>query len=249
MKKQLYFLIMMLGIAFPGLSQENSEEKKPTNYGTSNHFQVDLGINDYLENNDFPAQNDAIYAVKPFGSWYVALRSVNDTHVHGALHILWGIDVSWYNFKFENDALRLSKQPGGVEFSEDPRDVSALKSKLTATYLNASLVPMLRFGQSKGHHHSWMEWCGDREKEGFRIGAGAYGGYKIGSYAKYVVEETGDKKRDKDKGSFYLNNLRYGLRFQAGYRGVDVFANYDLNELFAEDRGPELHAFSFGVML
>jgi len=39
------------------------------------------------------------------------------------------------------------------------------------------------------------------------------------------------------------------LRFQMGYRGIDFYANYDLNELFVEGRGPQLNAFSFGFVL
>jgi hypothetical protein len=32
-------------------------------------------------------------------------------------------------------------------------------------------------------------------------------------------------------------------------RSLDVFFNYDLNDLFNEGRGPELNAFSFGIIL
>ena len=64
-----------------------------------------------------------------------------------------------------------------------------------------------------------------------------------------VTKEDGDKEKDKDKDGFYLNNFRYGVRGQIGFRGIDIFFNYDLNELFADNRGPELNAFSFGVVL
>ena len=76
-----------------------------------------------------------------------------------------------------------------------------------------------------------------------------YAGYRIASYTKYVTKEDGDKEKDKDKDGFYLNNFRYGVRGQIGFRGIDIFFNYDLNELFADNRGPELNAFSFGVVL
>ncbi len=48
---------------------------------------------------------------------------------------------------------------------------------------------------------------------------------------------------------YYLNNLRYGARLQIGFRGVDLFANYDLNDLFSVKKAPELHAVSFGIVL
>ena len=44
-----------------------------------------------------------------------------------------------------------------------------------------------------------------------------------------------------------MNNLRYGLRLQFGFRDTDFFFNYDLNELFSAGKGPKVNAFSFGV--
>jgi hypothetical protein len=82
----------------------------------------------------------------------------------------------------------------------------------------------------------------------FRIGAGPYVGYRIASRSKLVYSEDGDVEKEKDRDSFYLNNLRYGARLQLGFRSTDLFFNYDLNELFVEGKGPKLNAFSFGII-
>ncbi|MBA4054703.1 MAG: hypothetical protein C0490_08335, partial [Marivirga sp.] len=74
-----------------------------------------------------------------------------------------------------------------------------------------------------------------------------YVGYRIASHSKIVYKEDG-KEKDKEHDSFYLNNFRYGVRLQVGYRATDLFFNYDLNELFASGKGPNLNAFSFGVI-
>ncbi|MBL6448134.1 hypothetical protein JMN32_17580 [Fulvivirga sp. 29W222] len=254
MKKLFTIALVMLAISYQTLAQDEAEDKKEKkSLGTHNHFNIDLGTNNYLQDGEFPNDNDAPYSVKPFGSWYVSLRSINDTHIGGPLHLLWGPDVSWYNFKFENENIRLSKVNDQVIFSE-VTDLDSKKSKLTVAYINFSAVPMLKFGKdnrrSHRHHHCWGDWEYHTGNESqFRIGAGAYAGYKIGSYTKTVIEDEGDKKKDRDKGSYYLNNFRYGVRVQAGFRGVDVFVNYDLNTLFVENKGPELNAFSFGVVL
>lgn len=246
----MLFIILFAGLSVTTFAQSDSDEKekkRKRNYGTHNHFNIDLGINNFLEDGKSPEDNNALYAVKPWGSWYVALKSTNDTHIGGAFHVQWGVDVSWYNFKFQNEGLRLTEGPEGVEFSEYAGEFNPEKSKLTAAYLGASFVPMLKFGDKRRHgHFDWFDWD---EDEGFRIGLGGYGGYKIASYAKYVVEQNGDKEKDKDKDGFFLSNFRYGVRLQMGYRGVDIFVNYDLNPLFVEDKGPELNAFSFGVVL
>lgn len=247
---QLFYatMILFLFATIGAQAQDKEEEKRKRNFGTHNFFDIDLGINNFLEDGQSPDENNAAYAVKPWGSWYVALKSVNETHVGGPFNLQWGVDVSWYNFKFQNEALRLSEDPNQIIFGEETGDFSPIKSKLTAAYINVSLVPMLKFGE-RSHHSDSFHWHGWRNDGGFRIGAGGYAGYKIASYAKYVTEVDGDKDKDRDKDGFYLNNFRYGVRLQMGFRDVDVFVNYDLNELFAENRGPQLNAFSFGVVL
>jgi hypothetical protein len=222
-----------------------NKEKK--NYGTSYSFNIDFGINNYLENGKFPDDNNALYAVKPFGSWNIALNWVNSTHVAGPLYLEWGPGVSWYNFKFDNTDTRILKTDDGLEFKVADPDVNSIKSKLVASYVNMSLVPMLDFGRRT---HSGKFSFMDKNSRGFRFGIGGYGGYRIGSRTKFVVKDDGgDKEREKDKKNFYLNNWRYGLRFQMGYRGIDFYANYDLNTLFAEGKEPQLNAFSFGIVL
>lgn len=219
--------------------------KSNSNRGTSYSFNIDFGINNYLEDGKFPDDNNALYAVKPFGSWNIAMNWVNSTHVGGPLYLEWGPGISWYNFKFENTDTRILKADDELIFYEAV-DENSIKSKLVATYLNASIVPMLDFGRrNRGGRFTFME----KTSRGFRLGAGVYGGYRIGSRTKYVTKDDGNRERDKEKRNFYLNNWRYGVRVQMGYRGIDFFANYDLNDLFVENKGPQLNAFSFGIVL
>lgn len=87
----------------------------------------------------------------------------------------------------------------------------------------------------------------NNHSESFRIGLGPYAGYRIDSYTKLQYKEEGEKRRERNHDPFYLNNIRYGLRFQIGFRDTDLFFNYDMNELFASGKGPKLNAFSFGI--
>ena len=74
-------------------------------------------------------------------------------------------------------------------------------------------------------------------------------GYRIDSYTKQMYYENGDKMKTHNHDNYYLNNLRYGLRLQLGFRDTDIFFNYDMNELFTDGKGPKLNAFSFGITL
>jgi hypothetical protein len=206
-------------------------------------FNFDLGTNNYLADGKFPDKDNALYSVRPWGSWYVAANSIQRTRIASKFFIEWGIGLSWYTFKFQEDNVLIEKDDTGIQFKEDTRDVNFKKSKLSASYVTASLIPVIDF---RGRGKKPRIW--DGHSSSFRIGAGPYVGYRIGSRSKLVYEEDGDREKDKNKDSFYLNNFRYGARVQIGFRSTDLFFNYDFNELFSEGKGPSLNAFSFGVI-
>ncbi len=222
---------------------------------TTHHFNIDLGLNNWLENGEFPDANNSPYAIKPFGSWYVGLNSTNTTWIGGPLFLDWGLGVSWYNWKLEDPDYRIEKSDTRVELIRNPAQ-AGLKSKLTASYINAQVVPMFDFSRGRRRVTS-IESNGVRfrrySRRGFRFGLGGYVGYRLGSHSKFVFKDGGSREKDKENGNFFLENVRYGLRAQIGWKGVEIFANYDLNEVFSTGRGPlgsdGLNAVSFGITL
>ncbi len=218
-------------------------EKNHWRRGTHHTFNIDLGTNNYLTDGKFPDETNELYSVRPWGSWYVGLNQVMRTRVTRKFFIEWGAGVSWYNFKFQNDRTIITKNQDDISFSEDIRDFNFTKSKLTAAYINANLIPMIDFGGNRRKASLFDGYHSDS----FRIGMGPYVGYRIDSYSKLVYEDQGEKNKEHDHSNFFLNNLRYGARLQFGFNDVDLFFNYDMNELFVENKGPKLNAFSFGV--
>jgi hypothetical protein len=206
-------------------------------------FNFDLGTNNYLADGKFPDTDNALYSVRPWGSWYIAGSSVQRTRVGRNFFLEWGAGLSFYNFKFQDDAVMIQKNDDGVVFITDLREVNHKKSKLTASYVTASFVPVLDFNDHSRKPRMW-----DGYGNSFRIGIGPYVGYRISSRSKLVYTEDGNREKEKERNNFYLNNFRYGARLQLGFRNTDLFFNYDLNELFAEGKGPKLNAFSFGVI-
>ena len=203
---------------------------------------VDFGTNNFLADKQFPDGSE-LYSVRPWGSWYLGVNSVQRTRLGRNAFVEWGLGVSWYNFKFQEHNVLVEKDELGVHFVADTRDVEYIKSKLSATFINASLIPVLDFGD---HSRKRRMWDGNGSE--FRIGFGPYIGYRISSKSKLVYKEDGHRETEKNRDSFYLNNLRYGLRLQLGLRSTDLFVNYDMNELFARDKGPRLNALSFGFI-
>jgi hypothetical protein len=211
---------------------------------------LDFGMNNYLGEDGFPDASNEQYTVRPWGSWYVAIQPGWQTHITGKFALDYAVSVSWYNFKFQDASTWLIKGEDQVIFDRYPPETKATKSKLTVVYLNAFLVPTFDFGyrvKRKIYEDGTASKKTYYRNSKFRIGLGPYVGYRIDSYTKLVARPSGSKERSRTKDNFFLNNIRYGARFAVGVGVVDFFVNYDINTLFAEDRGPELNAFSFGI--
>lgn len=232
-------------------SSDDDKDKSRRRYrGTRQSVSFDIGTNNYLTSGGkFPDPGTDMHTVRPWGSWYVAVNSVHRSRLSRTFFVEWALGLSQYNFKFQNDDIQVVKEVDGVKFRTDVRlnepgnEIDFKKSKLSAIFLNASFVPVIDFG---GNYRKPVMFDG-RRSDSFRIGFGPYAGYRIDSYTRQVFEDDGDKKKDKNRDNYYLNNVRYGLRLQLGVKDTDLFFNYDLNELFTSGKGPQLNAFSFGV--
>ncbi len=217
---------------------------------TRQYFNVDIGTSNWMSNGKIP--NNEQYTVKPWASWYIGLNSIQKTSIDGPLFLEWGPGISWYNWKFEDRTTRVTKGDTEVEFNaETPLPgVDYRMSKLGTSYINFSVVPMLDFsyGNHKVEKDGKFKKYTTKKRDGIRIGAGMYAGMRLGGRAVYTIKENGDKDKIKDKNDYYLENFRYGIRGQVGFKGVDFFANYDLNNVFTSGNGPKLNGFSFGLI-
>ena len=90
----------------------------------------------------------------------------------------------------------------------------------------------------------------DTGRNGLRIGIGPYAGYRLGGRSKFVYRELNGsgRKKEKEPAGSYLNNFRYGIRGEVGFKSVTFFTTYDFNPLFHQSLSPELHPVSFGIV-
>ncbi|MFZ6665612.1 hypothetical protein [Peijinzhouia sedimentorum] len=246
-------------------SEKKVEVRVDETVKTKRSFNIDLGINNFIEGettqvnfsqieSQLPPQSIILgdqYDVKPWGSWYVALGYNNQTKVVGPFTINYGGSFSFYNFKFGNTATVVEKLNDQTVFYERP-NADGIKSKLAISHVNLHFVPMFDFGFGRKtviQRENGPVTINRYRDYGFRIGAGVYAGHRLGTHAKYRYRTDGNAQRDKDKDNFFLEDWRYGIRGQIGWRNLDVFVNYDMNHMFKKDRGPELNAISFGLIL
>lgn len=188
-----------------------------------NFLESEIGINIWPSDKGAPT-------VKPWGSWYVALNSTGTWKASKNFHLKSSLGVSWYNFKFEDRNQIAVKTTDGLEFQEFT-DGTGTKSKISASFLNLTLVPTIRTNDGN-----------------LRFGAGGYAGLRVGGRGKFVYDDAdGNQKKQFEKSNMFVENFRYGLRSEIGVGDVTFFFNYDLNDLFQANRGPEFQAMSFGV--
>jgi hypothetical protein len=224
---------------------DDEEDKKRYRYYPRSRFNfvLDVGLDNYLENGSFPTGNQT-YALNPIGSWYWNLGPTFKTHLFGPVFIDMGITFALNVHRFDDHRTRLIADDTGVSFVLDSGAVSYSKSKLSTWHIQAKAVPMLQFGSNR--RKSWRMW--NSVDKGFRIGAGPYVGYRIWSRTKYVYDDGNGKRKDKKTASHLLSNVRYGIRGQIGIAGLDLFVEYDLNEMFQENQGaPPLQRIQFGI--
>lgn len=143
-----------------------------------------------------------------------------------------GIGFQFNRLMFENNTILVPFKDSIVAFDGG---ISYSKNMLKSSFLTVPLL--LQFNTSKNHNKS------------FHIAVGGQVAIKLGSRSKQVYDVNGDKKRDIYKSDYNLNPFQYGLTARVGYGKVNVFANYNLSEVFKSGKGPELYPFQIGVTL
>lgn len=210
--------------------EEDDEVKITDRYPTKRRkfnvdFNTELGINLVNPTGEMPE-------VKPWGSWYYAINLEGTYKASRNFQLISSLGVNWYNFKLEDRSLIAVKNPDGISWEEFEGGIGT-KSKISASYANFTLVPTLLTNNHK-----------------LRLGLGGYAGVRIGGRGKFVYDdENGDKQKQFEKSNMYVENFRYGARGEVGVGDITLFFNYDLNNLFQENLGPEVNAMSFGITI
>ena len=218
---------------------EEKVVKKSSSFIKYNHeIDFSLGLNNYLNSeNQFPDNDNRDFSLDPLSSWTYGIHSNHQISVSPFVKFNFQLGVLWNNFALADNNFQFARGSEQVELIDASfarPDINPTRSKLNITYLNFNLVPMIHLGKNS---------------DAFRFGAGPYGSYRIASKSKFKYDEDG---KDIENNNFYINNWKYGIKAQIGWKGVDLFATYDLSPIFIENRGPEanypLRAISFGVI-
>ncbi|MDQ4141853.1 MAG: outer membrane beta-barrel protein [Bacteroidota bacterium] len=195
---------------------------------------LDLGLNTFV---NVPEANNSLYDLKPIGSRYISLKQYISTRIGGVkspLHLRTGLELAFNNYMLDKNR-RIADENNVTVFYNEPT-LSLEKSKLTTSSLNLPLVAELIFKDKNG-------------KESFKIGGGGFVGYRLGSHTKIKYQREGNTYKDKERGNYNLEDMQYGVNFLIGYKWINLFAKYNLNDLFKDNRGPNMNVVSFGFRI
>ncbi|MFH2140943.1 MAG: outer membrane beta-barrel protein [Bacteroidota bacterium] len=196
---------------------------------------IDIGLNTYLNDNYTSVLNydDRYLELNTGKSWGVGVNLLEKSiaFCSNKFGLVTGLGFTFNNYRFNQnvvlmpDSAKLYAVDGLVDFE---------KNKLVVTYLTVPLIFEYQISTGKK----------DRR---IHISAGGIGGLKIGSHTKYVYKSGDQRHKDKINEDFHLSPFTYGATLRIGYRGLNLFANYNISTLFENNEGPELYPLTIGL--
>lgn len=146
-----------------------------------------------------------------------------------------GLGFNFNNYRFKNN-YRI--------YDTDTKVVSALdtiynfrKSKMMVSSIK---IPVIIEFQSKKNK---------KDKRLFYINAGMFASYNMSSHMKYVYDRNNEKVKVKNYESFYLNPFQYGITARIGIGFFEIYAEYNISEMFKDNEDLHVNQFSIGVVL
>ncbi len=197
----------------------------------------DLGVNGYVDkdwNIDVPAEYDYL-TLKYEKSIDVNINiyEQNFNLARQKFGMLTGIGLRWNNYRFSNNVVLSGDSSTIYGYYDNSRNWA--NSKLVVNY---PTLPLLFEHQSNRY----------MRKNSFHVTAGVMFGWRYASHTKMLYFDDG-RHKPKTSDSFHLSPFRYDAMFRIGWGIINLYANYSMNTLFKEDRGPELYPFAVGITL
>ena len=194
----------------------------------------DMGYNTFL-NSDYKAQIDEPYTAMEdlhgWGSFDVNLHMFRSrvNIAKGYLNFNYGLSFEWHHYRFDNN---FSIMPDVDTFTINTETIEYEKNKFNTTHLT---LPVLIGFETK----PWDTEHSFRMQFGYSPGLMLRGKTKL----KY------DGQKDIEKDDFHLAQFRHEVNYIIGYGDFNLYASYDVNSMFAEGEGPDLHPFSVGLVI
>lgn len=149
-------------------------------------------------------------------------------------HLVTGMGFEFNNYRIENNYI-LKTNTDYLEAFYDS-SYTYKRNKLSTVYFQ---IPLLfQFDTKKLNRNST-----------FHVLLGVVGGVRVSSHTKRVFETDGAKAETKTWDDFNLAPFRWSAMLKIGYGHFNVFATYQLNQMFKPKQGPQLYPFNVGITI
>ncbi|CAH0997281.1 hypothetical protein EMA8858_03412 [Emticicia aquatica] len=229
--KTIAALAMAITVNFVAVAQDDEDSRDYTheshisgrkhNIFSRKDFGLYLGLNNY-ESKTLP-ELDNIRSRYVALNWRKNHRLITGNNVDVAFGT--GFEFAWNNYMMK-DNIRLVNGTSGAEFVDVKENLE--KSKLVVSNFNIPL--MLQFGFKESH---------------WKLGLGAFGGARIGSY----VKTKGENGKQHYASAYNLNKFHYGLAAELGRNSFAFFARYEITPMFKDNNPINGNAITFGIRL
>jgi hypothetical protein len=199
---------------------------------------INIGINGYLDSkNKFDTPVGYDFMKPDYGkSWFVDLNFVEYglPIIKHYWHLVTGMGFQFNNYVIEKDHI-IKPNTDYLEASLDTT-VNYKKNKLSDVYFQ---IPLLfQFDTKK-----------IKKNNTFHLLFGVVGGVKVASWTKQKYEFDDSKNIRRTRDDFNLSPFRWSAMVKLGYGPVNLFASYQLNQMFKPNQGPQLYPFTVGITL
>lgn len=194
---------------------------------TTSQFVFALGLNN-LATNKAVAHSDYRYWGSHFYEWGVTANTRIFKN-YNLLHVKYGMSVMYNNLRPTDDRFF-------VESGKETNLVSSSTHLDDSRFRNVYLVAPL---------HLEFDFSGTDKKgdktifkthQSVRVGLGGYFGANLKSKQLLFYENSnGNDVKERTKGDFNVNDFIYGASAYIGYKGISLYAKYDLSPLFSDN--------------
>ncbi|MET4073174.1 outer membrane beta-barrel protein [Hymenobacter sp. UYCo722] len=207
---------------------------------TKSHLIFDLGLNALVNQKTYLARDGQPESLdlRSGGSRYVNIGLNWDPRLggkHSPVSLTIGPEFAFNNYMLSGNNKWVNNN-GRTDVVRETDGRQYQKSKLASSSVN--LPVMLRLQLRDSHY-----------RPTFLVGAGGFVGYRIKSWTKLKYTSEGTTYKDKEDGSYNMENFLYGLQGTIGYGDLEFFAKYNMNSLFKAGAGPDTQVLSFGIRL
>jgi len=197
--------------------------------------EIHLGINNYLNEQDGIVTGEPYSLKSSLGSFAYVSYAKTQIFANGPLFLKYGLALTSNNYKYANNYV-LTENKLETTLIESPNEL--VKSKLSTLFIDAPVLLQLDFSSDI------------RDENGFNIAVGPFVGYMLKAKTKInYIDENNNSNKEKQKGEYHLNKVRYGLQAQFGVMGFNFYGKYHLTSLFENNKGAEkLNVIDFGIV-